>query len=210
MATKKGIETIEKPVEKVKFSDEKVDVIASFEVIEHLFSPRDLIIKCASILSPGGILILTCPNVQGFDISVLQKLSNSVDFEHLNYFNPSSLSPDLQNTYNQQVVQQTHEYYMAHPSQEFLDINAQYNAQQDRVVSVGAKGTSIWQPGVGFFQTSENTSGSTAAAKIAAEVSRTGGATDYSLNIKALAEGANPADVVFATNNYIHLERIFI
>lgn len=88
----KGIETIEKPVEKVTFDNEKIDVIASFEVIEHLFSPRDFISKCASILSPGGILILTCPNVQGFEISVLQKLSTSVDVEHLNYFNPSSLS----------------------------------------------------------------------------------------------------------------------
>lgn len=93
---KKGIETIEKPVEKVNFNDEKVDVIASFEVIEHLFSPRDFITKCASILSSGGILILTCPNVQGFEISVLQKISNSVDVEHLNYFNPSSLSQLVQ------------------------------------------------------------------------------------------------------------------
>jgi len=88
----RGIEVINKPVEQVSFGRDEIDVIVSFEVIEHLFSPRDFLIKCRDILSPGGLLVLSCPNVKGFDIMVLQALSVSVDAEHLNYFHPDSLS----------------------------------------------------------------------------------------------------------------------
>lgn len=37
-------------------------------------------------------MLLTCPNGKGFDIETLGVLSNSVDVEHLNYFNPQSLA----------------------------------------------------------------------------------------------------------------------
>jgi len=88
----KGLEVIEKPIEQVRLGRNTIDVVASFEVIEHLFSPRDFIMGCAALLSPGGLLVVTCPNIRGFDILVLQALSGSIDHEHLNYFNPVSLS----------------------------------------------------------------------------------------------------------------------
>lgn len=88
----KGIEVIEKPIEHVELPPGSVDVVASFEVIEHLFSPGDFVRACASMLAPGGLLVLTCPNGKGFEVSTLQALSDTVDVEHLNYFHPSSLS----------------------------------------------------------------------------------------------------------------------
>lgn len=89
----RGIEVIEQPIESVKFqSDTKFDVVASFEVIEHLFAPLEFVRHIASFLGPGGLLVLTCPNGQGFDIETLGAASNSVDHEHLNYFNPASLA----------------------------------------------------------------------------------------------------------------------
>jgi len=36
--------------------------------------------------------MLACPNGQGFDIETLGTASNTVDHEHLNYFNPVSLA----------------------------------------------------------------------------------------------------------------------
>jgi 2-polyprenyl-3-methyl-5-hydroxy-6-metoxy-1,4-benzoquinol methylase/ribosomal protein S27E len=90
---KKGIETIETPVEKMVAKPEDLyDVIVSFEVIEHLFSPKDFILHCGRMLKPGGLFVVTCPNAEGFDISVLGPLCNNIDHEHLNYFNPSSLA----------------------------------------------------------------------------------------------------------------------
>lgn len=89
---RKGLEVIEKPIEQVHFDSETIDIVVSFEVIEHLYSPRDFLVSCADVLSPSGLLIITCPNVRGFDILVLQSLSNTIDTEHLNYFHPASLS----------------------------------------------------------------------------------------------------------------------
>ncbi len=89
----KGLEVIESPVEQAEFS---ADVITSFEVIEHLFSPRAFVERCAEVLRPGGLLILTCPNVRGFDVEMLGELSATVDAEHLNYFHPASLGALLE------------------------------------------------------------------------------------------------------------------
>jgi SAM-dependent methyltransferase len=88
---KRGLDVIESPIEKVQLSA-AVHVIASFEVIEHLFGPRDFLQSCFRQLSAGGLLMLSCPNGRGFDVAALAQLSDTVDVEHLNYFHPSSLS----------------------------------------------------------------------------------------------------------------------
>jgi 2-polyprenyl-3-methyl-5-hydroxy-6-metoxy-1,4-benzoquinol methylase len=90
---KRGLEVLETPIEHIQLaSEDRFDVVASFEVIEHLFAPRDFARHMVRVLRPGGLLILTCPNGEGFDVEVLGPASNTVDHEHLNYFSPSSLS----------------------------------------------------------------------------------------------------------------------
>jgi len=89
---RKGLEVIEKPFEQVCLGPLAVDVITSFEVIEHLFSPKEFLGSCAKTLNDGGVLVLSCPNGLGFEVSVLREASDTVDAEHLNYFNPVSLS----------------------------------------------------------------------------------------------------------------------
>ena len=89
----KGIEVIEDVIENVTFPEnERFDVVVNFEVIEHIFSPRDFILQSRRLLKTGGLFILTCPNGRGFDFMVLGEKCNSLDHEHLNYFNPESLS----------------------------------------------------------------------------------------------------------------------
>ena len=88
----KGIEVIEKPVEQIQLGSEDLfDVIANFEVIEHLFAPAEFVEAAVSLLKPGGLLMLTCPNGKGFDVETLGALSDTVDHEHLNYFNQKSI-----------------------------------------------------------------------------------------------------------------------
>jgi len=91
----RGLEVFEMPVGDIP-DGSIADVIASFEVVEHLFSPYNFIMQCASLLRPGGLLVITCPNYRGFDIATLKTLSNSIDHEHLNYFHTESLPLLLQ------------------------------------------------------------------------------------------------------------------
>lgn len=93
---RRGLQVIEKPIEEISKreltqNNQPINVIVCFEVIEHLFSPREFLLKCADLLDTGGLLLVTCPNGQGFDIVTLQEKSCAVDVEHLNLFNPQSL-----------------------------------------------------------------------------------------------------------------------
>ena len=68
-------------------------------MIEHLFWPKDFLIVCNKILIRGGLLILTTPNIKGFDLMVLNKLSDNVGGpNHLNYFHAKSLKRLLKNS----------------------------------------------------------------------------------------------------------------
>lgn len=88
----RGVEVIDKPIEHVTLEPGSVDVVVSFEVIEHLYAPRDFVVACARYLRPGGLLVLSCPNIKGFEVATLGKVSRTVDLEHLNYFHPDSLA----------------------------------------------------------------------------------------------------------------------
>ena len=91
----RGINVIEKFVEEI--DDVGIaDVVTSFEVIEHLYSPAQYIQSCIKLIKPGGLLILTCPNVKGFDVATLKELSDTFAHEHLNYFHTGSLPAVLE------------------------------------------------------------------------------------------------------------------
>lgn len=89
---KKNISTINDVIENVRFDKkDKFQIVTNFEVIEHLFSPRDFLLNVKRNLTPNGLIIFSCPNGDGFDVRFLGKKSNTIDHEHLNYFNPSSI-----------------------------------------------------------------------------------------------------------------------
>jgi SAM-dependent methyltransferase len=88
----RGIAVIEKPVEDVDLAETPANVVAAFEVIEHLLDPGGFVEAVARSVAPGGLLVLTCPNVAGFEVEVLGQMADTVDAEHLNYFNPKSLA----------------------------------------------------------------------------------------------------------------------
>lgn len=67
-------------------------MIVSFETIEHLFSPSEFLRQVKMMIKPGGLLVVSCPNGEGFDIATLGAVSLAVDPEHVNLFNPGSLS----------------------------------------------------------------------------------------------------------------------
>lgn len=92
----RGVEVIEKRIEDVASEVGQADVLVSFEVIEHLFDPSRFATQCAALVRPGGLLVLSCPNGLGFDIALLGAKALAVDAEHVNLFNPDSLSQLLE------------------------------------------------------------------------------------------------------------------
>ena len=87
----KGVTVFESSLEELGATHEAMaDVAVCFEVIEHVFQPDRFLASLRRLLRPGGLLVLTCPNGQGFDTAMLGAASPSVDTEHVNLFNPNS------------------------------------------------------------------------------------------------------------------------
>ncbi|MBD3231354.1 methyltransferase domain-containing protein [Candidatus Dependentiae bacterium] len=86
----RGLDVIEAPIEDVDLKN--VSVVTSFEVIEHLYNPREFILSCKKVLKDKGLLIITTPNIKGFDLNILGHNSDNIFApEHLNYFNIESI-----------------------------------------------------------------------------------------------------------------------
>ena len=87
----KGLEVVESTLEEYQ-TDKKYDVVVAYEVIEHLHDPGLFIKRCAGLLATNGLLFLSFPNIDGFDVRVLGVTASSFQYGHLNYFSPPSIS----------------------------------------------------------------------------------------------------------------------
>jgi len=86
----KGIKVVEGFVEDADLSE--VDVITAFEVIEHVRFPADFLRQCHKALNERGVLVLTTPNANGFELMTQGAVSNNFCSPgHLTVFNIDSI-----------------------------------------------------------------------------------------------------------------------
>ena len=74
----KGFKVIAKSAEELQPGEVAAGMASAFEVLEHVFDPREFLTGIGRVLSPGGILLFTTLSVSGFDMQILWEQSNSI------------------------------------------------------------------------------------------------------------------------------------
>jgi SAM-dependent methyltransferase len=88
-----GVPVVQRPVESVDGEVGGATIVTSFELIEHVFSTDDFVGACAALLAPGGLLVLTTLNAEGFDLRLLGRHSRSISPpHHLNFLSPAGMA----------------------------------------------------------------------------------------------------------------------
>ena len=70
---------------------DQFDVITAFDVLEHLADIDAYIEAMVSLLKPGGLFIVSVPNVESLNARIFSDKWNSFLLEHLWYFSPKTL-----------------------------------------------------------------------------------------------------------------------
>lgn len=74
-----------------------VDVISCWDVLEHLTDPRALVGEIKAALAPGGVVLISVPNVDSLAVRVLHEASTQFcGYSHINYFGAETLGRLLQ------------------------------------------------------------------------------------------------------------------
>jgi len=89
----KGLQVLESTIEDLQGYDGQFGLLTTFELLEHLYEPRALLDRAWQLLRPGGYLVATTLNGEGFDIQILWERSKSIfPPHHINFLNPGALA----------------------------------------------------------------------------------------------------------------------
>lgn len=81
------------------FPPESMDVVTSFDVLEHLYGPREAMEKVWRWLKPGGIFYVVIPNIQSWEARLFRSYWWGLELpRHLYHFSPESLERLLLST----------------------------------------------------------------------------------------------------------------
>lgn len=97
------VNLIKVPLEDINETQNKFGVIYAFEVLEHLLNPELLFQKASSLLTNGGLLVLSTPNSASIEVTSMQETSNTIDIEHISILTPLAIH-SLAIRYNFNVV----------------------------------------------------------------------------------------------------------
>ena len=115
--------------------DEKFDCIIMQEVIEHVDSPFDILLKMKSKLNSNGFIVITCPNflnIRGIIWMTLQILFNvPMSLSDKNFLNPSDFISFAEKL-DMELEWKTFKYEQAHKEEMFIDMKKRLtNALKD-------------------------------------------------------------------------------
>jgi 2-polyprenyl-3-methyl-5-hydroxy-6-metoxy-1,4-benzoquinol methylase len=90
---KSGAQVFVGDIIKAPFAPESFDVITCFDVLEHLYEPRQVMAKVMEWLKPGGIFYVLVPNIDSAEARVFKSYWGGLELpRHLFHYSPASLS----------------------------------------------------------------------------------------------------------------------
>ncbi|MFP3089019.1 class I SAM-dependent methyltransferase [Treponema sp. TIM-1] len=95
---KRGLDVRVLPLEKNNFPENEFTLVLASHLIEHLNDPAAFVGEVYRILSPGGLFLVTTPNIAGFQARFFKGRWRSAIFDHLYLFSVKTLSQLLLQT----------------------------------------------------------------------------------------------------------------
>ena len=91
-ARERGLEVHQGTIHDAPFSSASFDMLVLSHVIEHVADPHGFLTACAKFLAPGGVLLLSTPNLRGYGFSLYRSCWYHLDApRHLLLFEPRSM-----------------------------------------------------------------------------------------------------------------------
>ena len=94
-----GVSSVQKGfIETSNFKDESFDVVAFFDVIEHVRNPLDFMVRVNNLLRKSGKVYIVTPSLDSWSAKLLGKNWMEYKVEHLSYFNKKAITLLLEKT----------------------------------------------------------------------------------------------------------------
>lgn len=109
ICVEKGIQMHKGDLNQSNWDAESFDVITSFELVEHISYPKNVIISAINLLRKGGILYITTPNFNSIVRRRLKAKWSVIAFpEHVSYFTKKSMNFVMTNIGFRKLYSKTH------------------------------------------------------------------------------------------------------
>lgn len=89
--------------EETEFQNNFFDLVVFFDLLEHIDNPIMFFDKVVSYLKPGGVIVLTTPNIGSIFRKLLGKYWFHFKIDHLNYFSKKTIRK-LASRYNLKIL----------------------------------------------------------------------------------------------------------
>jgi 2-polyprenyl-3-methyl-5-hydroxy-6-metoxy-1,4-benzoquinol methylase len=92
VARSSGLQVLEGTVESADLANQYFDAISLSQVLEHTFSPTNVLIRCRHLLRPGGVLLVAVPNFASYFRATMNEAWPSLELpRHLYHFDERTL-----------------------------------------------------------------------------------------------------------------------
>jgi len=139
-----GAEVFVGDVMDAPFPPDSFDVITAFDLLEHVYQPRQFLTKVLDWLKPGGIFCTMLPNIDSWESRIFGSYWYGLEMpRHLFHFSPKSLKQVMVTLGFEQVVLSTSEISYVERSMGYVCSKVMENAGFAQVSAAQGKQQSI-------------------------------------------------------------------